>query len=86
MSKLLTRIRCRIGWHKCLDIINTFGSAQHIGCPDCGRQFGIHHDMRVVIPWDSALASMYESFGHDVKGPLAKWQKYRIAVGKVVSL
>jgi len=79
MSKLLTAIRCRIGWHKRLHVIQTFGSAQHIGCPDCGRQYGIHHGLRTVIRWDADLADLYRSMGHDVDGPLREWRRTVLA-------
>jgi len=80
MRRLLKRFRCLIGWHKRLDVIQSFGSAQHIGCPDCGKQFGIHHGVRAVIHWDPDLADMYESMGYDVRGHLLKWQAYRSAL------
>jgi hypothetical protein len=79
MSAILRRLLCRFGWHKSLDVIQTFGAAQHVGCPDCGRQFGIHHSERACIPWDADLADMYTRFGFDIKGPLARWQAYRTA-------
>lgn len=73
----MRKIRCLIGWHRQLDVINTFGAAQHVGCPDCGRQFGIHHGIRAFVPWDADFADMYRSFGHDVDGPLARWNARR---------
>ncbi|ASY64441.1 hypothetical protein SJ05684_c30170 [Sinorhizobium sojae CCBAU 05684] len=75
--KLIGRLRCRIGWHRRLDVIQSFGSAQHIGCPDCGKRFGIHHGIRSVVPWDADLHSMYEMMGYDVNGPLSRWERYR---------
>jgi hypothetical protein len=76
---LLRHILCRFGHHRQLDVIQTFGSAQRIGCPDCGRQFGIHHGMRSIVPWDSDLEQMYRDFGHDTAAPVARWQAYRKA-------
>ena len=75
--KPLTKIRCRLGWHKRLDVIQRFGAAEHIGCPDCGRRYAIHHGMKVCIPWDDEAKTMYEAFGHDVDGPLSRWNSYR---------
>ncbi|ASQ10196.1 hypothetical protein CDO22_17925 [Sinorhizobium meliloti] len=77
MSGLIDKIRCRLSYHRRLDVIQSFGSAQHIGCPNCGKQLAIHHGIRVCIPWDADLKSMYEDFGYDVEGPLSKWQAYR---------
>lgn len=76
----LRKLLCKFGRHKRLDVIQTLGAAQHIGCPDCGKRFGIHHGERVIIPWDSDLAQMYRAFGHDVDAPLAKWEKYHAAL------
>jgi len=80
LTAIVRRFRCRFGWHKGYDVIQTFGAAQHIGCPDCGCQFGIHHGVRSIIPWDEDLASMYTDFGYDVGGPLNRW-KARRALG-----
>lgn len=48
---LWRKLMCRLGLHKSLDVIESFGAGQHIGCPYCGREFGIHHGMQVVVPW-----------------------------------
>jgi hypothetical protein len=76
--KLVRGIRCRLGFHKVLDVIQTFGAAQHVGCPDCGRDFAIHHGVRAFLPWDAEFADMYRRFGHDVDGPLALWRAVRV--------
>lgn len=77
------RLKCRMGWHPRLDIIQTFGAAQHIGCPYCGKELAIHHGVRAVVPWDSEFAEMYQRFGHDTDAETAKWQAYRRAAGFV---
>ena len=80
LTKAFHAIRCRLGLHKSLDVIQSFGSAQHIGCPRCGKQFGIHHGMRTVIPWESDLESMYDRLGYDTAAAIDKWQRYRRAL------
>lgn len=77
---LFRRIMCRLGNHRRLDVIQSFGAAEHIGCPDCGRELAIHHGVRTVIPWDGELAQMYRDFGHDVDAANAKWRAYRARV------
>ena len=77
MRSLFKKLRCRIGMHQQLDVIQTFGSAQRIGCPDCGKTFGIHHGVRACIPWDAELEDMYRMFGHDTTAPFSRWDAYR---------
>lgn len=79
IARLWRRAMCRLGLHKRLDIIQSFGQAQHIGCPDCGRRFGIHHGMRTVVPWDGRFDEMYEFMGYDIKGAERRWQERRQA-------
>lgn len=76
-------LRCRIGWHSRLDVIQSFGSAQRIGCPHCGKQMGIHHGMRAVVPWDAEMADLYDRMGYETEAAHAKWQAYRRAAGFV---
>jgi len=77
------KLRCSVAMHRRLDVIQSFGSAQHIGCPDCGREFGIHHGQKVVIPWDNDLAQIYKDFGcEDVDGHTRRWHEYRFGGGK----
>lgn len=62
--------------HSRLDVIQTFGAAQHIGCPYCKREFGIHHGMRAIIPWDSDVAEMYQFMGYDTETPTRRWRAH----------
>lgn len=78
--KLFRKILCRLGWHHGYDVIQTFGSAQHIGCPDCGKQFAIHHGMRAFVRWDQGFAELYQHMGYDIEGPTSRWQEYRRAI------
>lgn len=80
---VLNKVRCAIGWHPRFDIIQSFGSAQHIGCPHCGAEKGIHHGMRAVVPWDAELADLYDMLGYETSAATAKWQEYRKAAGFV---
>jgi len=73
----LRKMLCRLGRHKQLDVIQTFGAAEHVGCPDCGRRYAIHHGLRTFLPWDGGFAQLYRDMGHDIDAPLAKWQAYR---------
>lgn len=72
---VLRRIRCRLNLHPRLDVIQTFGAAQHIGCPYCRREFGIHHGERVVVPWDSDLAEMYDFLGYKTAESTRRWRR-----------
>ena len=69
-------IMCRFGNHRRLQVIQSFGAAEHIGCPDCRRELAIHHGMQAVVPWDSDIADMYRRFGYDVDGATTKWREH----------
>lgn len=84
--KLLQRLRCRLGFHGGLNVIQSFGSAEHIGCPRCGRQMGIHHGMRAVIPWESDLEQLYRDMGYDTAAAMGAWQEWRRVKGFVPAL
>lgn len=77
IRQLFTALKCRLNMHPRLDVIQTFGSAQHVGCPCCRREMGIHHGMRVVIPWSPDLSELYQDMGYDTEGPSARWRRYR---------
>lgn len=73
MAKRLRKLLCWLGKHRRLDVIQTFGEARRIGCPDCKRQSAIHHGLRVSLPWDSDFESLYQKMGHDTKTPFRAW-------------
>ena len=70
-------IRCKLGHHKSLNVIQTFGAQKHIGCPRCGRQMGMHGGLRIVIPWDDELDQLYQDMGYDTVAATAAWEKWR---------
>lgn len=74
--KWLTRIKCKLNMHPKLMVIQTFGSAQHVGCPYCKKEYGIHHGMRAVIPWTPDLAELYQWMGYDTEGPSRRFRQY----------
>lgn len=67
------KLMCRIGNHRRLDVIQTFGSAQHIGCPDCKKQYGIHHGMLAVVSWNSEFDDLYQRMGFDTEQATKRW-------------
>ena len=75
--KVLHSIRCALGYHRTLNVIQSFGAAQHIGCPRCGKEMGIHSGIRAVIPWDSDLEQLYRDMGHDTAAATTAWQRWR---------
>lgn len=67
---------CRIGRHKRLHVIQSFGSAKHVGCPDCLREFGMHDGLRAFLPWDGEIEQLYADTGYDVPAYRAKWHAW----------
>lgn len=79
--KWFRRLLCRFGKHKRLDVIQDFGSGQHVGCPDCGAEFGVHHGARAFLPWDGELEDLYTRNGYDVPKARCRWRAYRFGGG-----
>lgn len=75
--RAMLALRCRFGLHRRLQIIQSFGASQHIGCPDCGREWGIHHGMRAVASWDPELDQLYRDMGYDTAAATARWRERR---------
>lgn len=52
----MKRFLCKIKGHD-LIVVKTycFGTCQKLYCRRCKRFFGINHNVRVFIPWDSGL-------------------------------
>ena len=71
--KWLRRLLCKLDCHRVLHVIQSYGAAQHIGCPDCRRQMAIHHGMRAVLPWDSEIEQLYQDFGYDTYAATRQW-------------
>ncbi len=38
-------------WHRTLRVVRDYGRHQHVRCPKCGCEFGVHSDVRTVLPW-----------------------------------
>lgn len=74
---LWQRIRCKLSMHSRLDVIQSFGAGQHIGCPHCGREFAIHHGDQIVVPWDSSFDELYQMCGYDTEAASKRWRRAR---------
>lgn len=74
---MIRRLLCKLGSHKRLDLIQSFGSGKHVGCPDCGRQYAMHDGLRAFVPWDDDFKSLYEGMGYDVDTHLSAWRRVR---------
>lgn len=75
VREFFRKLGCRFYMHPRLDVIQSFGSAQHVGCPYCRRQYGMHHGMQVVIPWTPDLAELYQLMGYDTETATQRWQR-----------
>lgn len=71
------RIVCRFGWHTRLSTIQAFKGhpSSHVGCPDCGAEFGMNDATKSFLPWDRDFETMYESFGFDVASARKAWRE-----------
>jgi len=73
------KIKCFIRWHGRLDVIQTFGAAQHVGCPYCRTEYAIHHRMQAFVPWSPAFDDLYQRMGYDTDRATSRW---RTALGE----
>lgn len=48
---------CACGRHRLFIIGRCAPWADHVGCKDCRRQWGMNHDMRCILPWDEVRSS-----------------------------
>jgi hypothetical protein len=54
--------RCRwLRWHRLSLVVHVSAVADHLRC-SCGREYGINHDVRAVLPW-AEVRSFYETRG-----------------------
>lgn len=77
LSELIQSVKCRFWMHPRLDVIQSFGSALHIGCPYCKREYAMHQGMEVVVPWDDTFAVLYDLMGYDTETASVRWRRYR---------
>jgi hypothetical protein len=55
MTRLFRWVKCRLALH-CLRVVHSCSQqAQHVRCVHCHREYGIHHGLRVVVPWSTDL-------------------------------
>lgn len=77
---LWQRIKCRLGLHWFYRKQQVSEASDLIGCACCGREWGMNHDVRGLIPWDEELERMYARFGtvvdHGVQPPGIKPRGY----------
>lgn len=47
-----------IRFHKSLWLVRDFGTSKHVRCEKCRREYGMHDDLRIILPW-SEVAHAY---------------------------
>lgn len=45
-------------WHKIVARKRASASSEYLRC-SCGREYGMNHDVRVILPWDD-VRSIYQ--------------------------
>ncbi len=45
------RERWCVLFHRNMEVVSKLGHSWHIRCHKCGCEYGINHDVRVVLPW-----------------------------------
>jgi hypothetical protein len=76
LIELAGKVMCAFGRHS-LHSLKRLGVSEHIACERCFRQFGINHEIRVVIPWDADLADMYQRrHGYDNRANFHNWKAW----------
>ena len=47
-------------WHKDLTVVRRVSpSSDHVRCDTCGREYGMNHDVRAILPW-ADVRHLYE--------------------------
>lgn len=50
---------CWLLGHRYFRIAKVSPSADRVGCHRCGQQWGMHHGVRALVPWDE-VRELYE--------------------------
>lgn len=54
---------CWLFGHKYRRIARVSASADKVGCSRCGREWGMHHGVRALVPWDE-VRELYAPDSH----------------------
>lgn len=60
MIKLWKNLKCMFGRHEYFVTRKVSSSIQELKCRNCGKEFGINHDLRCVIPLDEELRNVHD--------------------------
>lgn len=66
------RIKCWLGYHLWSRIGRCGITSEHIGCRRCGREWGMNHDARALLPWGE-VAGFHADHGYDESAARAAW-------------
>jgi hypothetical protein len=61
---LWRKLCCKFGNHRYFIIGRCGIATDHVGCRDCGRQWGMNHDVRGFLPW-SEVSGFHIAHGYD---------------------
>ncbi len=53
---IIRRLICMLFGHSYYVIEEFSPRIRHIGCRRCGREWGMHDDLMVIVEWDDELA------------------------------
>jgi len=56
----IRKLLCVVLGHRYALIRRLSHDARHIGCLRCRQQWGMHDSLRILLPWDSDLAAIYD--------------------------
>lgn len=65
--KLWKKMKCKLGNHEYVVTREITESVSELKCKNCGKEFGINHDIHCILPLDKELKDMHD-FILGVKG------------------
>jgi hypothetical protein len=67
---MMRKLVCLVRGHRCR-VVQEFGQeSRRIKCERCGCNWGMHDSVRMIVPWDRELQSMYREHGYEILEPV----------------
>ncbi len=59
MKKTYSKLWCWLKGHKYIIEVKFSNKVQKLKCTECGKSFGINHDVKSILPWDDELERLH---------------------------
>ncbi|HFL3398939.1 TPA: hypothetical protein ACG3NN_002843 [Legionella pneumophila] len=60
---MIAKIKCLFGYHAFYTIKELTLWSRKIGCKRCNKQYAMHDDLKIILPWDEDFERLYKELG-----------------------